>query len=38
MYHANESKSTKKASCKYLGLYIDYTVTFRDHINYILKK
>ena len=31
-------KRPHKASCKYLGLHIDGKMTFRDHIDYVVKK
>ena len=37
MYHTNEQKNTA-TSCKYLVLYIDGKMTFRDHIYYVVEK
>ena len=29
---------TRNTCCKYLGVYIDSKLTFRDHINHVVKK
>ena len=31
-------KIPQKTSCRYLGLHIDGKITFRDHIDYVVKK
>ena len=33
-----EKKISQKNCCKYLGLYIDPVLTFRDHINHVVNK
>ena len=33
-----EKRLTYKKSCKYLGLHLDGSLRFREHINYVVQK